>query len=84
MDAMVPTDGKWRALRRGAHEILTMKAAMDHRPIQDAESSQLMYDILTSPKVPNTSPSKRGLIINPLSRIFSTLSAASRPPLFFQ
>ncbi|KAJ7170769.1 cytochrome P450 [Mycena crocata] len=40
----------WRAMRRGAHEILTLKAAIEHRPIQDAESTQLMYELLTSPK----------------------------------
>ncbi|KAI0698161.1 cytochrome P450 [Cytidiella melzeri] len=40
---------KWRALRRGAHEILTPQASMNHRPLQDAESAQLMYDILRSP-----------------------------------
>lgn len=42
---------KWRMLRRGAHEILTAKAAMNHRPIQDAESTQLAYELLTSPEV---------------------------------
>ncbi|KAJ6573872.1 cytochrome P450 [Mycena vulgaris] len=40
----------WRAMRRGAHEILTLKAAMEHRPIQDAESTQLMYELLTGPE----------------------------------
>ncbi|KAI0687612.1 cytochrome P450 [Cytidiella melzeri] len=40
---------KWRALRRGAHEILTPTASMNHRPVQDAESAQLMYDILRAP-----------------------------------
>ncbi|KAI0793050.1 cytochrome P450 [Irpex lacteus] len=41
---------KWRSLRRGAHEILTPQASMNHRPMQDAESAQLMYDILRSPE----------------------------------
>ncbi|KAJ7834049.1 cytochrome P450 [Mycena olivaceomarginata] len=40
----------WRAMRKGAHEILTLKAAVEHRPIQDAESTQLMYELLTSPQ----------------------------------
>ncbi|KAI0088621.1 cytochrome P450 [Irpex rosettiformis] len=40
---------KWRSLRRGVHEILTPQASMNQRPLQDAESAQLMYDILRSP-----------------------------------
>ncbi|TFK49876.1 cytochrome P450 [Heliocybe sulcata] len=40
----------WRNMRKGAHEILTLKSALQHRPIQDAESVQLMYDLLTQPK----------------------------------
>lgn len=42
---------KWRSLRRGAHEVLTPQASMEHRTLQDAECAQLMYDVLRSPKV---------------------------------
>ncbi|KAG8896943.1 hypothetical protein FRB99_008554 [Tulasnella sp. 403] len=39
----------WRALRRAAHEILTPQACMKHLPIQQAEATQLMFDLLTNP-----------------------------------
>lgn len=41
----------WRSLRRGAHEVLNLTAAKTHRPLQDSESSQLMYELLTTPEV---------------------------------
>ncbi|KAG8997242.1 hypothetical protein FRB90_012552 [Tulasnella sp. 427] len=39
----------WRALRRAAHEILTPQACEQHLPIQQAEATQLMHDLLTRP-----------------------------------
>ncbi|KAI0937993.1 hypothetical protein AcV7_003311 [Taiwanofungus camphoratus] len=40
----------WRSLRRAAHEILTPQACREHLAIQQAEATQLSYDILTDPK----------------------------------
>ncbi|CAE7136164.1 unnamed protein product [Rhizoctonia solani] len=40
----------WRTLRRVSHEILTPSACVRHVPIQRAESSQLLHDLLTNPK----------------------------------
>ncbi|CAL1705110.1 unnamed protein product [Somion occarium] len=40
----------WKALRRAAHDILSHEACMKHLPIQHAEASQLMYDLLERPK----------------------------------
>ncbi|KAG9011259.1 hypothetical protein FRB94_003267 [Tulasnella sp. JGI-2019a] len=40
----------WRSMRRGAHEILTIEACKQHLPIQQAEATQLMHDLLTRPK----------------------------------
>ncbi|KAG8881954.1 hypothetical protein FRB98_004050 [Tulasnella sp. 332] len=40
----------WRSMRRGAHEILTPEACKQHLPIQAAEATQLMHDLLTKPK----------------------------------
>ncbi|KAG8966557.1 hypothetical protein FRC03_011695 [Tulasnella sp. 419] len=40
----------WRSLRRGAHEILTPQACEQHLPIQQAEATQLMYDLMTKPE----------------------------------
>ncbi|KAJ7610299.1 cytochrome P450 [Mycena polygramma] len=40
----------WRVMRKAAHSILTAKASIAHQPIQDAESTQLMYELLTAPK----------------------------------
>ncbi|KAK7042226.1 putative cytochrome P450 [Favolaschia claudopus] len=40
----------WRTLRRTAHTILTPQAAMKHVPIQAAEASQLLHDILCRPE----------------------------------
>ncbi|KAG8912689.1 hypothetical protein FRC00_003985 [Tulasnella sp. 408] len=39
----------WRALRRAAHEILTPQACERHLPIQQAEATQFMHDLLTRP-----------------------------------
>lgn len=41
----------WRALRRGAHEVLNLNVAKTHRPLQDAEAAQLMYELLVTPDV---------------------------------
>jgi hypothetical protein len=41
----MPANG-WRALRKGAREILTLQACQNHLGIQRAEASQLMYDLL--------------------------------------
>ncbi|KAJ7677849.1 cytochrome P450, partial [Mycena polygramma] len=40
---------KWRILRRAAQATLTPQASMLHLPIQQAETVQLLYDILRSP-----------------------------------
>ena len=42
---------KWRALRRGIHEILTRDACLRHLAIQVAEGHQLMNDFLEHPEV---------------------------------
>jgi len=39
----------WRTLRRAAHAILTPQACAGHLPIQRAEASQLLHDVLTNP-----------------------------------
>jgi hypothetical protein len=41
----------WRVLRKTAHVILTPQASEQHLPIQKAEATQLMYDILNDPEV---------------------------------
>ncbi|KAJ6516924.1 cytochrome P450 [Mycena vitilis] len=41
---------KWRTLRRAAQATLTPQASMVHLPIQQAESVQLLYEILSSPE----------------------------------
>jgi len=40
----------WRTLRRTAHAILTPQASARHVPIQQAEASQLLHDILRHPQ----------------------------------
>ncbi|KAJ7677806.1 cytochrome P450 [Mycena polygramma] len=40
----------WRTLRRTAHTILTPQASTRHLPIQQAEATQLLYDILRQPE----------------------------------
>ncbi|KAK0469876.1 cytochrome P450 [Desarmillaria tabescens] len=40
----------WRVLRKNAHAVLTPKASLEHVPIQSAEATQLMYDILQTPE----------------------------------
>ncbi|KAF8209631.1 cytochrome P450 [Mycena galopus ATCC 62051] len=40
----------WRTLRRTAHAILTPQASARHFPIQQAEASQLLHDILCQPQ----------------------------------
>ncbi|KAF8209627.1 cytochrome P450 [Mycena galopus ATCC 62051] len=40
----------WRTLRRTAHAILTPQASARHLPIQQAEASQLLHDILCQPQ----------------------------------
>ncbi|KAG7451082.1 cytochrome P450 [Guyanagaster necrorhizus] len=42
----------WRVLRKNAHTMLTPKASLELLPIQRAEATQLMYDILQAPDVP--------------------------------
>lgn len=46
----------WRILRRAAHSILTPQACTQHLPIQRAEATQLMYDILKNPEVRTLTP----------------------------
>ena len=43
----------WKSMRRVAHDVLTREACMDHLPIQRAEATQLMYDLLEQPQVLN-------------------------------
>ncbi|KAJ7445958.1 cytochrome P450 [Mycena galericulata] len=40
----------WRTLRRAAHAILTPQATARHLPIQQAEATQLLHDILCTPQ----------------------------------
>ncbi|KAJ7279406.1 cytochrome P450 [Mycena rebaudengoi] len=40
----------WRTLRRTAHAILTPQASARHLPIQQAEATQLLHDILRRPQ----------------------------------
>ncbi|KAG8924505.1 hypothetical protein FRC02_010372, partial [Tulasnella sp. 418] len=40
----------WRTFRRASHEILTPQACARHLPIQQAEATQLMYDLLVRPE----------------------------------
>ncbi|KAJ7445976.1 cytochrome P450 [Mycena galericulata] len=40
----------WRTLRRAAHAILTPQATARHLPIQRAEATQLLHDILCTPQ----------------------------------
>ncbi|CAL1707417.1 unnamed protein product [Somion occarium] len=40
----------WRNLRRAAHDLLNKEACLSHLPIQRAEASQLMYDVLQQPQ----------------------------------
>ncbi|CAL1707418.1 unnamed protein product [Somion occarium] len=40
----------WRNLRRAAHDLLNREACLSHLPIQRAEASQLMYDVLQQPQ----------------------------------
>ncbi|KAJ7843055.1 cytochrome P450 [Mycena olivaceomarginata] len=40
----------WRTLRRTAHTILTPQASARHLPIQQAEASQLLHDLLRHPQ----------------------------------
>ncbi|KAJ7800590.1 cytochrome P450 [Mycena olivaceomarginata] len=44
----------WRTLRRTAHAILTPQASARHVPIQQAEASQLLHDILRHPQARRT------------------------------
>lgn len=41
----------WRRLRRCAREILTPQACRNHLTIQQAEATQLMYDLVVKPEV---------------------------------
>ena len=48
---LLPPDEKWRRLRRCAREVLTQSACRNHLKIQQAETTQLMYEMLTHPEV---------------------------------
>ncbi|KDQ20363.1 hypothetical protein BOTBODRAFT_379163 [Botryobasidium botryosum FD-172 SS1] len=41
---------KWRMLRKAVHAMLTPQATLQHLPIQQAEASQLAFDILKTPE----------------------------------
>ena len=45
------SDDQWRRLRRCARETLTQTACRNHLNIQQAEATQLLYDISTRPEV---------------------------------
>ncbi|KAI0082001.1 cytochrome P450 [Panus rudis PR-1116 ss-1] len=40
----------WKKMRRALHDVLTKEACMNHLPIQRAEATQLMYDLLVTPE----------------------------------
>jgi hypothetical protein len=46
----------WKILRKAAQAILTPQATLRHLPIQKAESTQLMFDMLKSPQVRHHCP----------------------------
>ncbi|THV01080.1 cytochrome P450 [Dendrothele bispora CBS 962.96] len=48
--AMMNYNETWRLLRKSMHSILTPSGAVEHQPIQAAESTQLIYDLLHSPE----------------------------------
>ncbi|KAG9051645.1 hypothetical protein FS837_000032 [Tulasnella sp. UAMH 9824] len=45
-------DLNWRIMRKAVLETMNSKVVDQHKPIQAAESAQLMYDLLVDPKVP--------------------------------
>ncbi|KAJ3782385.1 cytochrome P450 [Lentinula aff. detonsa] len=47
---LVRYGNEWRILRKTAHAILTPNAVTAHLPIQVAEATQVMYDLLNSPE----------------------------------
>ncbi|KAJ7589618.1 cytochrome P450 [Mycena floridula] len=47
---LAPYTEQWRTLRKAAHTILTPQASKRHLPIQEAEATQLMYDLLKDPE----------------------------------
>lgn len=47
---------EWKLLRRTVRDILTREACQKHLPIQQAEATQLMYDLLKDPQVTCTFP----------------------------
>ncbi|KAF5367006.1 hypothetical protein D9758_003848 [Tetrapyrgos nigripes] len=46
--ALMRYNDTWRRLRKTMHAILTPAGTMEHLPIQEAEATQLMYDLLHS------------------------------------
>ena len=48
---MSSLDDQWRRLRRCAREVLTQSACRNHLDIQNAEATQLLYEMLTRPEV---------------------------------
>lgn len=48
---MARYDETWKKLRRAAHLILTPQKCLDHLPIQQAEATQLMSDLVHEPTV---------------------------------
>ncbi|KAF9024672.1 cytochrome P450 [Hymenopellis radicata] len=47
--ALARHDGVYRRLRKGVHTVLTPQAAARHIPVQQAEATQLMYDLMKEP-----------------------------------
>ncbi|CAL1706624.1 unnamed protein product [Somion occarium] len=41
---------EWRLMRRAAHDMISREACNRHLPIQQAEASQLMFDLVGSPE----------------------------------
>ncbi|CAL1706628.1 unnamed protein product [Somion occarium] len=48
--AFMEYGSRWRNWRRAVHDILSPDACAKHQPIQRAEASKLMYDLLENPK----------------------------------
>ncbi|KAK7457806.1 hypothetical protein VKT23_010148 [Stygiomarasmius scandens] len=47
---LIRYNDNWRLLRKNMHPILTPAGAAQHQPIQNAEATQLMYELLHSPE----------------------------------
>jgi len=64
----------WKALRKAAQVLLTPQAVKKHLPIQQAEATQLMYDIVNFPQVLTLLHSAGKWLNVVCHRIFTTTS----------